>query len=145
MLQRSLNISHRISRNFLILRRCAASTSASNDSSLCFPTNIFQTTPKEKDKLLRGDVKDLGKLLGDCIREYDPHVFDSVEKLRNLGKKVSNFFIYLIVPLVCGILISGEQAMHVIGKLFKKWLIMSNRMILKPYLVLQDHFLIFLL
>jgi hypothetical protein len=89
MLQRSLNISHRISRRSLLLRRAAASASTSNDCSLCFPANILQSTPNEKDKLLRGDVKDLGKLLGDCIKQDNPSVFAAVEKLRNLGKKVN--------------------------------------------------------
>ena len=44
--------------------------------------------PKESDRPLREDVKDLGKILGESIRDHDPHVFEAVERLRKLGKKV---------------------------------------------------------
>lgn len=46
------------------------------------------TTKKPEAKALRDDVKDLGKILGACIKNNDPIVFDNVEKLRKLGRKV---------------------------------------------------------
>ena len=50
------------------------------------------TTATDTDKQLREDVKSLGKMLGSSIRNYNPKVFESVEKLRTLGKKVSIHF-----------------------------------------------------
>lgn len=46
------------------------------------------TNKKPEAKALRDDVKDLGKILGACIKNNDPVVFDNVEKLRKLGRQV---------------------------------------------------------
>ena len=37
--------------------------------------------------VLRYDIKQLGTILGQTIKDYDPEVFQSVEKLRQLGRE----------------------------------------------------------
>lgn len=53
----------------------------------------------ETDLRLREDVRTLGAILGSFIKCHDPEVFEAVEKLRKLGKQVSEFanvHVYLI-------------------------------------------------
>lgn len=40
------------------------------------------------DVKLREDVKTLGRILGNSIKEHNPQVFEAVEKLRRLGREV---------------------------------------------------------
>jgi phosphoenolpyruvate carboxylase len=44
-------------------------------------------TPSSREKLLREDVKQVGRILGESIRNCDPKVYECVEKLRLLGKR----------------------------------------------------------
>ena len=62
--------------------------SACQRSALTTLSFTGDATKKPDAKPLREDVKDLGKILGACIKLHDPEVFDNVEKLRQLGKKV---------------------------------------------------------
>jgi phosphoenolpyruvate carboxylase len=44
--------------------------------------------PNVEDQKLRNDVKKLGSILGNYIKDHDPKVFEAVEKLRRLGREV---------------------------------------------------------
>eukprot|EP01035_Chromulina_nebulosa_P025049 gene25049-32656_t len=46
-----------------------------------------QSTTSDPDQKLRYDIKQLGTILGQTIKDYDPEVFQSVEKLRQLGRE----------------------------------------------------------
>lgn len=49
------------------------------------------------DQALRDDIKNLGAILGSCVKSQDPEVFENVEKLRRLGREVCNWACYLSV------------------------------------------------
>lgn len=51
-------------------------------------TSAASSSFEEQDKLLRADVKKLGKILGEAIKADNPAVFESVEALRRYGKEV---------------------------------------------------------
>eukprot|EP01041_Mallomonas_annulata_P005192 gene5192-10384_t len=50
-------------------------------------SRILSTTATDDDYKLRNDVKMLGTILGNSIKDYDPKVFEAVEKLRLLGRE----------------------------------------------------------
>lgn len=43
------------------------------------------------DAALRENVKNLGSILGDCVKLQDPAAFEKVEKLRKLGRQVRKY------------------------------------------------------
>lgn len=45
------------------------------------------STVKDSEHRLRSNIKSMGSMLGDIIKNDDPTVFEAVEKLRNLGKQ----------------------------------------------------------
>ena len=61
-------------------------------SKITLSTGSTTTTNSEADidKALRSDVKKLGLMLGDVIKAESQDVFESVEKLRKLGREVSS-------------------------------------------------------
>jgi hypothetical protein len=50
---------------------------------------------KLPDLKLRQDIKMIGSILGESIKEFDPEVFDAVERLRFLGREVSCYYSYI--------------------------------------------------
>lgn len=46
----------------------------------------------ENDLPLQADIKNLGRLLGRSIKQNDPNVYNIVEKMRLLGRKVHLIF-----------------------------------------------------
>jgi hypothetical protein len=46
---------------------------------------------KLPDLKLRQDIKMIGAILGESIKDFDPEVFEAVERLRFLGREVSFF------------------------------------------------------
>lgn len=80
---------------------------STNEHVLSFTS--LPTAANEKDKPLREDVKDLGKILGDSIRQDDSQVFNSVEKLRQLGRKVIPLFFVFDIFLTCAALVESSS------------------------------------
>jgi hypothetical protein len=72
------------SQNFVSILSLNASKRFRNVASCHFSQNI------DVDKALRNDVKKFGIMLGNAIRTEDPEVFESVERLRKLGRDVSS-------------------------------------------------------
>jgi hypothetical protein len=44
--------------------------------------------PGDLDQALRDNIKSMGSILGNAVKAQDPQVFESVEKLRRLGREV---------------------------------------------------------
>lgn len=45
--------------------------------------------PVDLDQALRDNIKNMGAMLGSSVKAQDPIVFESVEKLRRLGREVT--------------------------------------------------------
>lgn len=45
--------------------------------------------PGDLDQALRDNIKSMGAILGNAVKAQDPAVFESVEKLRRLGREVT--------------------------------------------------------
>mmetsp|Transcript_28874 Transcript_28874/g.41145 ORF Transcript_28874/g.41145 Transcript_28874/m.41145 type:complete len:959 (+) Transcript_28874:68-2944(+) len=55
--------------------------------SLILSRHSSNTVKSDPDQKLRNDIKQLGTILGISIKEYDPEVFEGVEKMRLLGRE----------------------------------------------------------
>ena len=58
-------------------------------SNITRSTGSTTNNEADIDKALRSDVKKLGLMLGDVIKAESQDVFESVEKLRKLGREAS--------------------------------------------------------
>jgi hypothetical protein len=71
----------------LRVRKCHPVYLHRTNTSLSDPFNA-PSSSRSDDQKLRSDVKLLGQILGSSIKEENEEVFNSVEKLRSLGRKV---------------------------------------------------------
>lgn len=80
----------RVPRNVhsLISSACNFNVIASTRAHSNLADPFAASRSRSDDQKLRGDVKLLGQILGSCIKNENEEVFNSVEKLRSLGRKV---------------------------------------------------------
>lgn len=86
----------RLARTSRLLRSQSNVLGLRGSNHITVPT--FSTiSNNDVDAALRDNVKNLGAILGECVKLHDPAAFEKVEKLRKLGRQVQLHITFLFI------------------------------------------------